>query len=295
LSRIENEVRPAGVITVFGPCYWKPKTLHIMGFANGYLLYEDTYFFTIWTEWKTWKYKLKKKLHQYFLKREALLYWTETDDSKNRLAKFIKKPLDHIIVASNNCSNFFRNRECEILAALPAKKAFRLLYISSYYPHKGFELIPPVLQQLKAAGLDVEMVVTINSIDFERLFKGLGNVINLGNVSPKYCPYIYKESDIVFVPTLLETFTAIYPEAMYSQKPIITTDLPFARTICGDAALYFDPVSTKDAVNKILQILNDSELRDKLIENGLERLKMFDLPEERFRKILNILLKNAVG
>src|SRR5690606_6154941 len=99
LKRIEKQVKPHAVITVFGPCYWKPRAPHIMGFANGYLLYEDTYFFTVWMGWKNWKYRLKKLLHQYLLKREASLYWTETEDSKMRLAKFTCKPLQNITVA----------------------------------------------------------------------------------------------------------------------------------------------------------------------------------------------------
>ncbi|HMR81887.1 MAG TPA: glycosyltransferase [Niabella sp.] len=292
LSNIEKQIKPDGVITIFGPCYWKPKVPHIMGFANGYLLYEDTYFFTVWQEWRMWKYKLKKKIHQYLLKREASLYWTETEDCKIRLAKFVNKPLQHITVATNNCSNFFRDTYYEVFPGLPpAKKVPRLLYISSYYPHKGFELIPAVLKRLKEKALDIELVITIETDDYERLFSDFDNVINLGAIDPKYCPDIYRKSDIVFVPTLLETFTAVYPEAMYTQRPILTTNLPFAQDICGDAALYFNPESTEDAVNKVQQLVSNGSLRDQLIANGLERLKMFDLPEERFSKVLNAVME----
>lgn len=291
MSKIEKKINPKGVITAFGPCYWKPQSPHIMGFANGYLLYEDTYFFTVWQGWKAWKYKLKKKIQQFLLKREARLYWTETEDSKKRLSAFIGIPLMYITVASNNCSNFFRETPYKLLDRLPTKKATRLLYISSYYSHKGFELIPPILDILIEKNIEVELLLTINSFDFERLFAGYPNVINLGQVNPRYCPYLYEVSDIVFIPTLLEVFSAVYPEAMYSKKPILTTDLPFARDICGDAALYFDPVSPKDATKKIQQLLNNADLGNRLIANGLARLKMFDLPEERFRKILNVLLK----
>ena len=75
------------------------------------------------------------------------------------------------------------------------------------------------------------------------------------------------------------------------QKPILTTDLPFARDICGNAALYFDPESVEDAVEKIQQLITDSQLKAQLITNGLERLKAFDLPEERFQKILEVVAK----
>lgn len=290
LSRIEKEVNPDAVITIFGPCYWKPQARHIMGFANGYLLYDDTYFFKIWSGWRSWKFNLKKKFHQYLLKREADLLWTETEDSRKRLAKFVDMPLQRIVVASNNCSNFFRSESKEVFRDLPKSKATRLLYVSSYYPHKGFELIPPVLEILKKRAIDVEIILTIRNDDYQRIFGGLDNVINLGPVNPKYCPDLYRQSNIIFAPTLLETFTAVYPEAMYSQIPIVTTDLPFARDICRDAALYFDPASPADAADKIQQLIEDENLRNRLIHNGLNRVEDFDLPEARFQKVLKAVL-----
>ncbi len=286
LHGYERKVKPDAVISVFGPIYWMPRSPHIMGFANGNLLYEDTYFFRLWQGWQTISYKLKKYFHQWLLKREADFYWVETADSKKRLARFLNKPMEKIIIASNNCSNYFRDTKYEVLEKLPPKKALRLIYISSYYPHKGFELIPPVLHRLKKDQIAVELIVTINQKDFERIFQEFDNVINLGAVEPKYCPFLYQQSDIVFAPTLLETFSAMYPEAMYMQKPILTTDLPFAHNICEEAALFFNPESVEDSAEKLKLLIYNKDLRENLVKKGLERIKEFDLPEERFKKIV---------
>lgn len=293
LSKIEAKIRPYGVISVFGPSYWKPEALHIVGFARPYIIYENTYFFKVSKHGKKLRFKILNRIHKYFFRKESSLYWTETIDSRQRLSEKIGKPLDHIVVATNNCSNFFRNANIKPFPGLPEKKAPRLLYISSYYNHKGFEQIPPILNKLAERNIEIELILTIDACNFERLFAAYPNVINLGQVEPQYCPYLYEVSDIVFAPTLLEVFSAIYPEAMYSQKPIVTTDLPFARNICGDAALYFDPASPEDAASKIQHLLNDPDLRNKLVAKGLERVGEFDLPEERFRKILDMLLKSS--
>lgn len=295
LSEIEKQFSPDAVITVFGPCYWKPKAPHIMGFANGYLLYEDSYFFSIWPGKRNWKYLIMKRFHRYLLRTEANFYWTETEDSMKRLALLVEKPLDHFVVSSNNCSNLFRTGTYEKHLGLPQKTKPRLLYISSYYYHKGFEIMATVLKQLEKQGVEIEMVVTIEPKEFEKLFSGVNNIINLGPVEPKYCPWLYEQSDIVFAPSLLEIFSAVYPEAMFMQKPILTTDLPFARDTCGDAALNFDPTSVADAVEKIGLLLKDEGLKSTLIANGLERLKAFDLPEERFRKVLEKLGLDKLG
>ena len=62
---------------------------------------------------------------------------------------------------------------------------------------------------------------------------------------------------------------------MKMQKPILTSDLSFAKDICQDSALYFDPLNPKDIAEKIIRLSADKELQNQLIGNGLERLKQF--------------------
>lgn len=290
LSQLESQINPKAVITVFGPCYWKPKSRHIMGFANGYLLYDDTYFFQRYPGQKGIKYKLKKALHKRFLKQEADFYWTETDDSSKRLANFLDKEISKIVVASNNASNYFRENKFYSSDKLPKKSAFRLVYISSFYLHKGFDILKDVMCELNSKGRKVELLVTLQKDDFEKCFEGCEGVINLGRVNPRFCPSIYKSSDAVIIPSLLETFSASYPEAMISEKPIITTDLPFSRDICQDAALYFDPSNSRSAVDRIIELMDSHELYNKKVQLGKTRVLDFDLPEKRFSKILNKII-----
>jgi glycosyltransferase involved in cell wall biosynthesis len=71
------------------------------------------------------------------------------------------------------------------------------------------------------------------------------SIFNVGWLTLSECIDWYNRSDIVFLPTLLETFSATYLEAMRMGRPIVTCDLDFARDICKDAAAYFPPLSTK--------------------------------------------------
>jgi glycosyltransferase involved in cell wall biosynthesis len=114
-------------------------------------------------------------------------------------------------------------------------------------------------------------------------------IVNLGIIHPNQCVNLYNSCDIVFVPSLLEIFTAVYPEAMASGKPIVTNNLSFAKSICGDAALYYDYSSAEDASLKIIELIENNNLRLNLINNGLKRLSFFDTSESRFSKILQTL------
>jgi glycosyltransferase involved in cell wall biosynthesis len=74
-------------------------------------------------------------------------------------------------------------------------------------------------------------------------------------------------------PTLLESFSGTYIEAMHFGLPIITSDLDFAHTVCGDAAIYCDPLSIKSIRDAILRLKKSPVLCDELVEKGYKRLK----------------------
>ena len=111
----------------------------------------------------------------------------------------------------------------------------------------------------------------------------------IGKVDVSECPYLYEQSDIMFMPTLLECFTATYPEAMRMEKPIITTDLEFARGLCGDAACYYSAVDPNEAAETIYKVATDKDYAKQLVENGRKQLQTFDNYEQRAEKLIKIL------
>jgi glycosyltransferase involved in cell wall biosynthesis len=82
----------------------------------------------------------------------------------------------------------------------------------------------------------------------------------------------YTACHALCLPTLLESFTATYVEAMHFRRPILTSDLDFAHAVCGDAALYFDPWSPESIRSAIERLRVDSALADDLVARGSARL-----------------------
>ena len=101
-------------------------------------------------------------------------------------------------------------------------------------------------------------------------------------------PSLYKQCDIVFQPSLLECFSASYPEAMRMCKPLVVPDLPFATGLCGNAAFYFEPKSTDDASEKIYQLALDSQLINKLVTEGTTQLRKYDDYKQRASKLIKL-------
>jgi glycosyltransferase involved in cell wall biosynthesis len=102
-------------------------------------------------------------------------------------------------------------------------------------------------------------------------------------------PDLYKSADICLLPTLLETFSATYPEAMAMGLPIVTTDLGFAHDVCDDAALYFRPQDAQAAADCILRLVDDPQLWTQQIARGKEILKRYPTPQERYDQYIALL------
>ena len=62
-------------------------------------------------------------------------------------------------------------------------------------------------------------------------------------------------------------------EAMASFCPVVAADIPALREICGDAALFCNPMLSEDIADRVCQILDDNKLQTTLRNAGLERTR----------------------
>lgn len=294
MDNLESQINPDIVFSVFGPTYWTPKSKHIMGFAVPWVLEKDSIAYNELKPLKRFKMKLWVKYISYYTKINTDNYIIETSDGKEKLSKVLNINLKNIYVVSNTYSSVFNDSKYiepqhSKYIKLPEKEKdeFRLLLISHNHPNKNLKIINKLLPLLKMH--NVKFVLTITQDDYELLFnKHNKNIINLGSVSQESCPSLYTQCDAMFLPTLLEVFSASYPEAMKMKKPILTSDLSFARDVCGNAAFYFNPLDENDISNKIIELVNNKNLRDELVNNGIEKLNTFETSRSRAEKYLEI-------
>ena len=88
-------------------------------------------------------------------------------------------------------------------------------------------------------------------------------VINVGPVRMSNVPSLYNQCDGLLMPTLLESFSGTYVEAMYHRKTILTSRLDFAEDVCGAAAFYFNPLDENSILREMLNTTTiHSEIND---------------------------------
>lgn len=288
---IEEQCQPDVVFTTSGPAYWRSKAPHLIGFNLAHYLYPESAFFDRIPFHKKMKWKLKGLTINYFFKRDAEAYVVQTDDVNERLKSWVNngRPVHTV---TNTCSSYYFNPK-KFPNKLPdnINQEFRFLTLSAYYGHKNIEVIKSVIAKLPdTSKKNIRFVLTLPSDIFQSLFtkEEQKYIHNVGPVPMEECASLYQECDAMFLPTLLECFSASYPEAMAMEKPIVTSDLGFARTVCADAAIYFDPIDSEDVTQKVIQLYQDQVLQKKLIAHGVKRLNVFDNPQSRARKYLEI-------
>lgn len=294
MKKYEKSFKPDCVFSVFGPSIWKPTVPHLQGFAFGHYIYTDSPVYKLMSLRERVKKYLMKKAHIFHLKRDGEYFVCETEDVSMRLRDLLRIEPRNVYTVTNTYNHYFQLFKPSSERVLPGRKLneFRILLLSTAYQHKNLGILNEIIAYFEEhnTGGNISFVVTIPSQDYNNIFKEnvRHKIFNVGPVKPKDCPQLYFETDALFAPTLLECFSANYPEAMVMQKPIITTDLSFARAICGDAALYFSPLDAKDAALKIVEVVEKNEIGEELIKKGLQRLTSFDGASQRASKYLEI-------
>lgn len=164
----------------------------------------------------------------------------------------------------------------------------RLVCPSVYYPHKNLDILLEVAEYLRDARIGYRFVVTVTpTTEAGRRFvdaiesRGLKDfVVNVGQVEPNLMPALYQQCNGLILPTLLESFSIVYPEAMHFGLPILTSDRWFSHSVCGEAARYFDPHDPASILHAMNEVFGAGGQREALIEAGHRQLATFpDWPQ----------------
>jgi len=88
-------------------------------------------------------------------------------------------------------------------------------------------------------------------------------------------PYLMSGASVFVFPSLYEGFGIPILEAMAVGTPVVCSDIPSLKEVGGQAALFANPQSPEDFALNIHQVLTDQNLRETLINRGLEQVKKF--------------------
>ena len=100
-------------------------------------------------------------------------------------------------------------------------------------------------------------------------------VVELGAIPYRQLHQLYRRADVYVTPAYTETFAHPLVEAMSSGLPVVASDLPVHREICGDAALYFPRFSAQGLADRVVEMALSLDLSAQLRSLGLARSTVF--------------------
>jgi glycosyltransferase involved in cell wall biosynthesis len=266
--------------------------------------------YAIYPESEVWKRLdiksyLQRKIKLYFFRAyigHAKIIIAQTETAKIKLEKLFN--LKNIRVVPNAVSLENINDLDDTVDFMLPRNKIKLLYLTYYYPHKNIEVFIPLAHKIKEMALPYALITTIESSQHVKARRFLDDVcaaglndtiINVGPVKMNNVPCLYKQCDGLLMPTLLESFSGTYVEALYHGKAIITSDLDFAKDVCGEAAFYFDPLSYESILSSLKLAFDNDDLRNNKIIEGKKRLDQLLTWEQAFNEYQFLIDKELSG
>jgi glycosyltransferase involved in cell wall biosynthesis len=154
-----------------------------------------------------------------------------------------------------------------------------LLYVGNHRPHKNLPRLLAAFQQSMglSTGLPKDLKLLLSGpptpdilVEIQRL--GLVDRVQFtGFIQDQDLPAYYRGAVALMFPSLYEGFGLPPIEAMACGIPVLTANVTSLPEVVGDAALLVNPYEVAEIAAGIVRIVNDGDLRSKLIDRGLKQ------------------------
>ncbi len=221
------------------------------------------------------------------------IIFTVSETSKKEIIKYTGAVADKIKVVYNGIDfqqfNTILNKEAKlkVLEHYNINSPF-VLFVGNVKPHKNLRnaLLGFKEYLLNVKSSDTKFVIVgrregfitgdteINTMVQDPVLKD--KVHFTGWVRHEDLPALYQQAKAFVFPSFYEGFGFPPLEAMAAGCPVISSNASCMPEIYGEAALFFNPVSTIEIGQAIHRILHDVEVRNNLIEKGLQQSKKYN-------------------
>lgn len=302
ISLLEETFKPDIVYTMAGPTYLKFKSKHILGISDAYITHAPIDMFFYQRNIKDSIIHLLKSITKSFLSRKEgnyFIFQTETA-RKNYCRRYFLTHRKTAVISNAIGKSFYESEKNENYSWHDlTKNKINIFVPSAYYHHKDLYIIKRMalfLRKNPSILFNKKLIFTVtvdkncsfaNKIqEINKITKNIF-IVNHGPYSYTDAKKLYDACDIVFMPSILETFSTSYLEALAANKFLIAANKDFSREICAEAAFYFKPKSATDAINTILSIIDLDQPNQINAQNIIKKYGNFN---KRYKNIIDKIL-----
>jgi len=294
LNRIAFELKAKKYFSPGQVCFtfWGPPIIgtknfliNVVGCALSNLFYPEINFWGYYPFFEREK-RLLKDVYQ----RKMLVladYWIfETSVLARRAVELCNFPKHRVGVVRMTPSSLVSPDKIkpELTAKLNKElpKGFKFLILSSAIPNKRQHLLPVFAENMKKCR-DFSFITTMdNKLAYTKAVynkiaqKGLEKYFyNIGPIPSDDVATLIDQCDAMCSFSVLESFSNNFVEAWHMNKPLIVADADWARSSCGEGALYVDTQRPQMVAQELCRLIDDEFLRNKLVQFGRYQLSTY--------------------
>ncbi|WP_338874066.1 glycosyltransferase family 1 protein [Spirosoma sp. SC4-14] len=159
-----------------------------------------------------------------------------------------------------------------------------LLYVGDRNGYKNFYFFLRAFKILQTRYPDLHLILTgggsLGIAEREYIYRlSLGNRVRHLSSTDEELTFLYQNALCFVYPSLYEGFGLPILEAFRANCAMVLSNTACFREVAGDAAAYFELNQIDDLVNAIDSLLTDTERRQRLIDAGAKRLRLFPVSE----------------
>lgn len=270
----EQFVLPKMVREVGGTLLWSPANVGPLLVRQQLLTIHDAAVFAH-PEWFDWRFALANRLFLPRLARRVRHVVTDSRFSAQELSRLGVVPPDRVtVIPAGAWSLDPADAAGTDAPARPRPEGRYVLSVSSLEPRKNLArlLAAWALARERAELADVDLVI-VGAAEWlfqAARFPGVAapGIRLAGYVSDEELARYYRHAQAVVYVPLYEGFGLPPLEAMAARVPVLVSDIPALREVCGAAALYRSPLSVPEIADGLREIVVNTSLRARLRELG---------------------------
>lgn len=175
-----------------------------------------------------------------------------------------------------------------------SEKQFFLLINADRWIKNSFRAIQ-ALDQIFSGFPEIKKKVLVLGSDkikkFEKMVINKDKFIFHDYVERNVLEVLYKSAYCLIYPTLNEGFGYPPLESMKWGTPVISSAIASITEICQDGVLYFNPFSTEEIMNRILQLVFEPDIYERYSQKGIEIAKKVAIKQDQMLdNLINIIL-----
>ncbi len=283
------------IYSYFGYGLYSKKCPQISGSADSNLFFPEIDF---WKHYSGFKLVVKNLIDRYRIwgLKNATAVIFENEAMQQRGIKLFK--LKKTIFIKPSVSEIKEITEFKLSPYIQAQK--KGLFFCGWQKNKNYLFIPEIAAELKRNKIDFQFVFTAPAnqspehLEFLDLIKKLDvedRVFIIGSIHKSQIPSLYQSVDFIFLLSKLESFSNNIIESWFYKKLLIVANEDWAKSICKDAAFYVDINSAKSVTDKLITLINNEDLQQKIISKGNEELNKYPSVNEKTKQELEYIRK----